>query len=150
MSGMSRKRLSTKVLGHVTADKILDFKHRYAAAVPPGTTVLSLDECSFSERAQPLYGYSKIGEPCKLRLAKGGWTQHSVILGISSDGDSFNCIKTGSFNRESFGEFVLSMPYPPGTVILLDNCKIHKGLDDVFDGVCAALSQSVLAPVSAC
>ncbi len=25
------------------------------------------------------------------------------------------------------------MPYPPGTVLILDNCSIHKGLDDVYD-----------------
>jgi hypothetical protein len=25
-----------------------------------------------------------------------------------------------------------SLPYPPETVCVMDNCRIHKGLDDVF------------------
>jgi hypothetical protein len=32
-----------------------------------------------------------------------------------------------------FGEFLLDMPYPPGTIILMDNCSIHYKLGEVFD-----------------
>lgn len=27
----------------------------------------------------------------------------------------------------------MSMPYPPGTIMLMDNCQIYKNLDDVFE-----------------
>jgi hypothetical protein len=92
--------------------------------------VVSLDECSFSEKAQPMYGYSHAGVRCTLRMRQGSWKQRSLVMAISSDGDYAYSIKDGSYNR--FGEFVLSLPYPPETVCVMDNCRIHKGLDDVF------------------
>ena len=39
----------------------------------------------------------------------------------------------GSVTRELFGEFLLCMPYPPGTVVLMDNCSIYYKLEEVFD-----------------
>jgi transposase len=130
---LSRKRLSSKVLGRVNGVKIQEFRERYDAVVRTDTLVVSVDECSFSEKVQPLYGYSHVGERCVLRSLKGGWTTRSLVLGIASDGSSYNKVITGSLNRELFGEFVLDMPYPPGTILLLDNCKIHEKLYDVYE-----------------
>ncbi len=129
---VTRKRLSSKVLGFVSTEKVVDYRARHAACVSESTLVVSLDECSFSEKVQPLYGYAPAGHRCVLRLKGGGWKQRSLLLGISTDGDYTYSIRDGAFNRESFGEFILELPYPPETVILLDNCAIHKGLDDVF------------------
>ena len=30
-------------------------------------------------------------------------------------------------------EYVLDMPYPPGSVLLLDNCAVHKNIDYIYD-----------------
>jgi hypothetical protein len=130
---LTRKRLSSKVLGTVSVDQLRDYKQRHASTVRSDTLVVSLDECSFSEKAQPMYGYSKAGVRCALRLRQGGWKQRSLVMAISSDGDYAYDVKDGAYNKESFGEFVLSLPYPPDTVCILDNCSIHKGMDDVFE-----------------
>lgn len=129
----SRKRLSAKVLGRVSNEKVLDYVQRYEAVVKQDTIVVSVDECGFSEKVQPLYGYSRIGERCTLQSAKGNWTSRTLVLGISSDGEAFYRLKQGSMNRESFADFILDMPYPPGTVILMDNCRIHTKLEEVFE-----------------
>lgn len=133
MHGISRKRLSTKVLGKVAPEKILEYKKRFDTVVMKDTLMVSLDECSFSEKVVPTYGYSRIGEKCTIRNQKGSWNTHSLILGIGSDGTSCHKICKGSVNRERFGEFVMNMPYLPGTVVLMDNCPIHYKLLDVFD-----------------
>lgn len=131
--------MSSNVLGSVSQEKIVDFKARYHAVtgkISPCSSssplIVSLDECSFSEKVRPLYGYSPVGEKCKLSGRNGSWKQRSLLLGITSRGDYTYRIKDGSFNRKSFGECVATFEYPPGTVILLDNCTIHKKLEDVF------------------
>ena len=128
----SRKRLSTKVLGTVSAEKVHEYLERHTALVKPDTLVVSLDECYFSEKVMPLYGYSKIGTRCALR-SHGGWKMRSLILGIANDGTMHHLLKPGSVRRDDFGEFVLDMPFPPDTVILMDNCSVHKSLEGVFD-----------------
>jgi hypothetical protein len=130
---LSRKRISNKVLGHASIDEVVGFIKRYNELVTGDTLVVSLDECNFSEKVSPLYGYSRIGSPCKLRSKKGSWVSHSLVLGIATDGTSHQMRVKGSVTREIFGEFLLDMPYPPGTVILVDNCSIHYKLGDVFD-----------------
>ena len=130
----SRKRLSSKVLGTVDNEKVRDFLERHAQAVMPDTLVVSLDECYFSERVMPLYGYSEAGKRCALRIKSSGtWKMRSLILAIASDGTTHHQLKMGSVKREDFGEFVLNMQFPPGTVVLMDNCSTHKWLNDVFD-----------------
>lgn len=132
--GFTRKRISSKVLGEVTSEQIREYAQRRGMVVDLDTLIVSLDECHFSERIVPLYGYSPAGQRVtRRRSARGGWTAHSLILAIASDGTMFHNIKQGSVSRDCFGEFVLDMPFPPGTVILMDNCSIHKKLTDVFE-----------------
>lgn len=127
-----RKRLSDKILGVVSAEQIDAYRMRHDELVRADTIVLSLDECHFSERVAPRYGYSKVGERCVCRQRKGSWTSKSLILGIASDGSKYSEIIPGAVTRERFGKFITRVPYPPGTVVLLDNCSVHKKLEDTF------------------
>ena len=130
----TRKRLSSKVVGVVDDERVQAFLQSHAQVVHADTLVVSLDECYFSERVMPLYGYSQTGKRCALRIKAGGtWTMRSLTLAMASDGMTYHTLKQGSMKREDFGEFVLGMPFPPGTVVLMDNCSTHKGLQDVFD-----------------
>lgn len=128
----SRKRLSTKVLGKVSDAAILEYERRRLAVTSDGPLVVSVDECNFSEKVQPLFGYSPIGQKCRLRNKKGGWTSYSLILCIASNGTKYHTILKGSVKRVDFARIVLDMPFPKGTVILMDNCTIHNGIDDTF------------------
>lgn len=131
-AGLSRKRLSTKILGSVSIDAVNAFKERYMAIATPGALVVSLDESAFSEKCQPLYGYSPVGQRCPLRQRQGSWTHWSLLLGITSDGRVVDMVKKGSVKRDDFASFILKQTFPRGTVFLLDNCSTHKGLDAVF------------------
>ena len=98
--------------------------YRYAfELLEMGSTRLfvSIDECSFSEKVIPLYGYSAIGVKCEIRGKKGSWKNQSLVLALASDGTKHYAIQPGAFTRSAFGKFVESMPYPPGTVLILDN-----------------------------
>jgi transposase len=51
---------------------------------------------------------------------------------MASDGSRYHQIKTGSVKRVDFEKFVLDMPFPHGTVLILDNCTIHKKLEAAY------------------
>jgi hypothetical protein len=119
----------------VSAEKVAAFRQRYSAAVKPGTLVVSVDECHFSERVMPRYRYSPIGERSPARSQSGSWKARSLILGIASDGQHHHQLIDGSVTRACFGEYVKSLPFPSGAVILMDNCKIHEQLDVVFASI---------------
>ena len=88
--------------------------------------VVCVDECHFSERVLPLYGYSPVGHPCVVNSTTTGWTSRSLILAVASDGSKCYHLHDGAINTERFHRFVLSLPYPPGTTIVLDNVAFHK------------------------
>ncbi len=128
----SRKRLSTKILGQVGNDAIARYNSRLKRVTESGPLVVSVDECNFSEKVTPLYGYSQIGQKCRIRNKKGGWVSYSLVLCIASDGTKYHNLKKGSVNRAEFATVVRNMPFPAGSVLILDNCKIHSGIEEAY------------------
>jgi hypothetical protein len=132
--GLSRKRISNKVLGIVTKQQIMEYMLRHQAVVPHSTVpIVSVDECSFSEKVQPQYGWSQIGSPCLIRYASGGWHTRSLIMAVSSSGQVEYMMQDGGVKRYQFADFIARLQFPPGTVIIMDNCSIHKKLEHVFE-----------------
>jgi hypothetical protein len=131
----SRKRTSRRLAPNhkmPTSQTINTFVATAQQAIDRGAMLVSLDECYFSERVLPLYGYSPKGKPCIVSSPASSWKKRSLMLAIASDGSSHHEIAQGSVNRIVFGDFVQSLPYPPGTVILLDNVAFHKCLNVPF------------------
>ena len=95
---------------------------------------MSLDECHFAEKVLPRYGYSMVGKRRPCRQRNGSWKAKSLVFGIATDGSKYGEVLHGAVTRQAFGQFINNLPYPPGTVILLDNCSIHKKLESVFAG----------------
>ena len=98
--------------------------------------VLSTDEMYASEKTIPTHVYSEIGKKAfltkRVAASSGGWKQRSLIQSIGSDGSQYHEIVQGGVKRDRFAEYIEHLPYPPGTVILLDNCKTHKSIGHVF------------------
>ena len=131
--GLSRKRLSGKILGVSNPQQVQEYKEKHAELVTDGTIVVSVDECYFSERVVPLYGYSEVGSRCVHRIGKGGWKHRSLVLGISNDGSKFSQVFDGGVNREMFKSYIRDLPYPPDTVLILDNCSTHKKIEEALE-----------------
>jgi len=131
--GLSRKRLSGKILGVSNPQQVQEYKQKHTDLVTDGTIVVSVDECYFSERVVPLYGYSEVGSRCVHRIGKGGWKHRSLVLGISNDGSKFSQVFDGGVNREMFKSYIRDLPYPPDTVLILDNCSTHKKIEDALE-----------------
>jgi transposase len=137
MANMSRKRLSGKVLGKQSDEKLKTFFESYQRIVKDDTIlVLSTDEMYASEKVIPTHVYSEIGKKAfltkRVAASSGGWKQRSLIQSIGSDGSQYHEIVQGGVKRVRFVEYIENLPYPPGTVILLDNCTTHKSIEHVF------------------
>ena len=78
----------------------------------------------------PLYGYAKRGTPCIIKRPSG-WKQQTLLLAISNRGHAFHRVIPGSCNGSKFREFVSNMPFPPGTVLIMDNVSFHHR-DDAY------------------
>ena len=112
-----------------------DFLKRYHDVSHSTDTIVSLDECGFSERDKPMYGYSPVGSPITLNTTGGGWTHYSLLMAVFSDGRKAHIVKRGSIKRydvQTFLEKLQSMTpcQQRSTTLVLDNASIHKGLNN--------------------
>lgn len=133
LCGLSRKRTTRRFGGRKNAadpsrqTTIDTFEGNVRSHLGlPGALVVSVDECYFSEKVLPLYGYSAIGEKCVVTSPTTSWMKRSLLLAVGSDGSNHYCIHDGSINKQRFFHFITRLPYPPGTVIILDNVAFHK------------------------
>lgn len=124
--GFSKKRTRRKCGGPPPVETTKAFHKELSRHFDEGRLIVSLDECYFSERVLPLTGYSRRGSPCIVANARGGWKQRSLLLAVASDGTKHHAVIDGGINRATFTSFVLGLPYPQGTTIVLDNLRVHK------------------------
>jgi transposase len=132
LSGLSRKHVSTRwggarrpeYHGEVVQTFCSTALERLRAA-GDGKVVLSLDECYFSERVTPLHGYSERGRRCPIDHQASSWKQRSLILAIANNGSWHAEVVMGPVNKQTFARFVLSLPYPKDSTVILDNVAFH-------------------------
>jgi hypothetical protein len=92
-----------------------------------GTIVAAVDECGFDARMNPQHGYAKTGERLHLHDHRSrSWKRHNVIMCATSDGQWSHSVQTRPVNRFDFAGFISDLPYPPGTVVVMDNVAFHK------------------------
>ena len=90
--------------------------------------IVSVDESGADERGRPRYGYSPIGTPTLLNHPSVKVSRHvrtSLLMAISSTGVRTHELVTQTITSDVFADFVLNMPYPKGSVILMDNHSMH-------------------------
>jgi transposase len=110
-----------------TDEKISEFKQQFIKAYNDGC-LSSWDESSFDQRCRPVYGYAAVGKQAIVNVPriKCSHQHHSLLMGMHMNGTRHHSLLTGSIRAPEFAEFVKQAPYPPGTVILLDNHSMHK------------------------
>jgi len=127
----SRKRIQLRGSSNKTKidDVIKAFVDQYKLLKSQGKEIICLDECGFSERLRPIYGYSKKGSSIILKIP-GGWKNYSLLMAIYPSGNFKYMIKQGSINKDSFQSFVHSIKDNSNQVFLMDNASIHKNLNN--------------------
>lgn len=146
--GFSYKRARGRVVTYpaTQSDKESQFAAAFCNHQRSGHTVVSIDECYFSERITPLYGYSKRGQPCVVSKP-ASWKQRTLLLAISNAGAVEHVVYNGTCNRSRFEEFVRGLPFAPGTVLTLDNVAFHHRCQSICDKGYIALFTPPYRPV---
>lgn len=90
--------------------------------------LISVDECYFSEKVLPSKGWGPRGRKLRTTKKPCAWKQHSLLLGIFSDGSVQYMIHKGSVVGTLFNSFTATLP--TNCTILLDNASIHKSEKD--------------------
>jgi transposase len=125
----SRKRIRTRGIckGDLNALKQF-FCSKYKQSIVDNKILVSIDECAFSEKLNPIYGYSPIGEPVVIKI-NGSWVHHSLLMAVFSNGTKAFTIKKGSIKRTDFISFIDSLKLNNDSMIIIDNASIHKKLE---------------------
>lgn len=87
-------------------------------------TIISIDECYFSEKVLPLNGYSKRGTRVVTTLSKSSWKAKSLLMAMSNKGEIWYNIIDGSVTGKQFEDFISLLPKE--SMIILDNAAIHR------------------------
>lgn len=110
------------------AELVKAFIARYVEARSDGLPMASLDESGFDHRELPTYGYALKGRPLVMKLrgvSNKKTRRYSLLMGIGEDNSYHSIMTANSVNSEVFSEFILQLPFPATTVLLLDNASIH-------------------------
>jgi transposase len=134
---MSRKKAFHTVLRDhdAIAEKLGPFKVSLQSYLQEGKAIYSTDECYFSEKVLPSYGYCKVGQRLRTTMKPKKWEKRSLILSVSNFGDIKYQIIDGSVRSNTFQTFVTQVLKPsPNDVIMMDNVSFHtKVAKDLYD-----------------
>jgi transposase len=130
---MSYKR--TRKRGTCLADDAA-FRARYKAFVHKlcdcfnrKVTIVSVDESGADARGRPLYGRAIKGQPAILYAPPVDSKPHvrtSLLMAIATTGGPYYMLTQEQVTGNDFADFVLGMPYPEGSVLLMDNHSMHN------------------------
>jgi transposase len=125
--GFSRKRLRRRgfVKKAELYDKYKTFNDLYSSKIY--NNIIAVDEIGFDFRTQPLYGYSKKGTKAITHWKSSNRTRTSMIMAIDRKGRYFCQLLHGTTNAERFSKFINKLPWPKGSVVMMDNASFHKG-----------------------
>lgn len=119
------------------------FQEKFLQAVKDHKMVVAIDESGFDHQPFPIYGYSLKGQQAILNYKPlNDRKRYSLIMATSCDGKKYYNITDSSVNGTVFSEFILNLPFPTNSVILLDNASIHK--TKVFQATALKKGYSVL------
>lgn len=118
---------------HDRLEQTRQFCKEFAKAFAEGT-LAAVDESGFDQRARPVYGYAPRSKPAILVIpsSKIQHVHYSLVLAAHMKGLTHSTMHVGSVDGPRFASFVDDLPFPMGTVLVLDNASIHK---------CAAVRQ---------
>jgi len=122
--GFSFKRVKTRVKSPKKEGLTTEFIQKYKN-IPKGSTIVSIDESGFNQRAHRVYGYAKKEAIVQNTYCKDR-KHHSLLLGISNKGNKQFYLTNESINGITFSKFLERLPYPKGTYLLMDNHTIHR------------------------
>jgi hypothetical protein len=124
----SKKKAFHQTVKAIDQENVTNFKASRAAFMHSPNVFYSIDECYFSERILPSYGYSPVGTRLHSSLKPRKWDKRSLLMAVSSLGTVHYKIIPGSVKQTHFKEFLTDEWVRPDAVFLLDNVSFHRSV----------------------
>jgi transposase len=105
--------------------KLKEFLEKRDQYLKENRIFISIDETSFGRNYVPAIGYSKKGTRLYVKRPFTRITTQSVVSAVSIGNPILYSKKEGSFNSDSFSEFISSLSFPEKSVLLMDNVSFH-------------------------
>lgn len=132
-ANFSKKRIQRRGTCKGDLDRLIEyFRSRYSDAMRDGKTIVSVDECGFSEKIKPIYGYSPVGKPLILKTS-GSWVHQTLLMAVFSNGHKAFVVQQGAIKRKDFAAFIDTLALTESSVLVIDNASIHKKLELTTD-----------------
>lgn len=89
--------------------------------------IVAVDESGFHHAPSPVYGWSKKGKKVILQYKESRCRKrHSLLMAVSNRGEKFYQVLSENIDSLLFSDFIQQLPYPEGSILLMDNASIHK------------------------
>ena len=124
----TRKRGRTKEYDPEYESRVRHFINRFQSFRRSNRLLVSIDETGYDQRVRPTQAYAEKGQQAiaynpPVRVSDR--SHHSLLLAIGSNGERFHQIFQTSVTGDTYADFILALPYPEGSVIIMDNHSIH-------------------------
>ena len=123
--GLSKKKATFYSEPSNLSEKTEKFLKARDEFVSQNRNFVSIDETSFGRNDYKTEGYSKKGHKLFIKKKHVRITTQSVVAAHDSNGWIGFKRKPGSYNKESFLEFLKSIPLRSKDVLLMDNIRFH-------------------------
>jgi transposase len=134
--GITFKRTQTRARkrepGHEYNSRVSRFCRLYTNKLSSSQLIVSIDESAIDERSRPEYGYADIGEKAILfnpPVMKMKIKKQTLLMAIATDDSKIYSLYNHAVDSNSFADFILQLPYPPNTTIIMDNLGAHDVLN---------------------
>ena len=134
MLAFSKKKAFHQTAQHIDPGIVTKFKEDRTHLKHQSRTFYSVDECYFSERILPSYGYSPVGKRLHSTLKPRKWDKRSLIMAVGSNGTVHYRVIQGSVKHSNFKEFVSDDWCQKEDVVMLDNVSFHRSVAKEIGG----------------
>ena len=124
-AGFTRKRARWFSVPRHDPAVLQQFLAARAAFVAQRRLFVSIDETSFGRNTRPAIGYAPRGKRLRLQRESASIRTSSVVAATALGEPVRLQARFGSFATDSFTSFLESLPFPPRTVLLMDNVSFH-------------------------
>ena len=109
-------------------EKLDNFLQRRKMFVDENRIFVSIDETSFGRNYLPASGYSKKGTRLMIKRPFISIQTSSVVAAVAVNYPLRYFKKSGSFNTDSYCEFLESLDFPENSVLVMDNVSFHHSI----------------------
>lgn len=124
-NGFSRVKCRKRFCSRKSPPTVTEYRE-FSQLFADSENVVSIDETGFCNQYLPMIGYTEKGTRLYVQSPESTRKWVTATVAISTTSEPIIDVRKGAMKGDSFAGFVRSLPFQPGTTLVLDNASIHK------------------------